>query len=40
MNYANPQYLVEADWLNAHIGDDNIRIFDVTSMLTSKLIWP
>jgi thiosulfate/3-mercaptopyruvate sulfurtransferase len=37
MNYANPQYLVEAEWLNTHIGDDNIRIFDVTGMLTSKL---
>lgn len=37
MPYANPQYLVEADWLAQHLRDPNLRLFDVTGMLTSKL---
>ncbi len=37
MSYANPQYLVETDWLEQHLQDANLRIFDVTGMLTSKL---
>lgn len=37
MNYVNPQYLVEAQWLQEHLSADHIRIFDVTGMLTSKL---
>lgn len=30
---ANPQYLVETDWLAAHLGDANLRIFDCTTYL-------
>jgi thiosulfate/3-mercaptopyruvate sulfurtransferase len=37
MPYANPQYLVETDWLAQHLHDAHLRIFDVTGMLTSKL---
>ena len=37
MPYANPQYLVETNWLEQHLHDANLRIFDVTGMLTSKL---
>jgi thiosulfate/3-mercaptopyruvate sulfurtransferase len=29
----NPQYLVETDWLAAHLGDANLRIFDCTTYL-------
>jgi thiosulfate/3-mercaptopyruvate sulfurtransferase len=36
-SYANPQYLVETDWLEQHLHDATLRIFDVTGMLTSKL---
>ncbi len=35
MTYANPQYLVETDWLAAHLDDANIRVFDVTGFLTA-----
>lgn len=34
MNYKNPQYLVETDWLAQHLDDANLRIFDVTGRLT------
>ena len=37
MPYVNPQYLVETDWLAQHLHDPNLRIFDVTGMLTSML---
>ncbi len=37
MNYANPQYLQETPWLAQHLGDANLRIFDVTGRLTSML---
>ena len=37
MPYANPQYLVETGWLAQHLHDANLRLFDVTGMLTSKL---
>jgi thiosulfate/3-mercaptopyruvate sulfurtransferase len=29
----NPQYLVETDWLAAHLGDPELRIFDCTTHL-------
>lgn len=31
--FANPQYLVETDWLAAHLGDAELRIFDCTTYL-------
>ena len=34
MAYANPQYLVETDWLAAHLQDANLRIVEVTSVLS------
>jgi len=37
MPYTNPHYLVETDWLAQHLRDPNLRIFNVTGMLTSKL---
>ena len=30
MTFANPEYLVESDWLAAHLGDANLRILDCT----------
>lgn len=33
MPYTNPQYLVETDWLEEHLDDADLRIFDVTGML-------
>ena len=33
MSYANPQYLVETDWLAQHLNDSNLRIIDVTGIL-------
>ena len=33
MPYANPQYLVETNWLEEHLDGTNVRIFDVTGML-------
>jgi len=38
MSYANSQYLVETGWLAAHLEDPDIRIFDVTGMLTSSMV--
>mgnify|MGYP005626792845 FL=1 len=38
MTYSNPDYLVSTEWLAEHINDANLRIVDVTAMLTSKLI--
>lgn len=35
MAYANPQYLVETDWLAAHMQDANLRIVEVTAILSS-----
>src|SRR5262245_59619941 len=29
----NPQYLVETDWLAAHLGDADLRVFDCTTYL-------
>ena len=37
MNYVNPQYLVEPQWLNDKLDDTHTRVFDVTGMLTSAL---
>ncbi|MCP5265684.1 MAG: sulfurtransferase [Burkholderiaceae bacterium] len=37
MPYANPHYLVEPQWLAAHLDDPNLRIIDVSGCLTSKL---
>lgn len=33
MTFANPQYLVETDWLQAHLGDPGLRILDCTVFL-------
>ena len=30
MTFANPGYLVETDWLEAHLGDPDLRILDCT----------
>ena len=30
MTFAKPEYLVETDWLEAHLGDLNLRILDCT----------
>ncbi len=37
MPFANPQYLVDTEWLHRHLQDADLRIFDVTGYLTSKL---
>ena len=31
--YANPDYLVETQWLADSLGDPRLRLFDVTGML-------
>ncbi len=31
--FANPHYLVETDWLEAHLGDADLRVFDCTTHL-------
>ncbi len=36
MPYSNPQYLVETDWLEAHLRDADLRIIEVTGLLNSK----
>jgi thiosulfate/3-mercaptopyruvate sulfurtransferase len=36
MPYANPQYLVETDWLETHLQDDNLRLIEVTGVLNPK----
>lgn len=33
MSYKKPHYLIETDWLNAHLDDTNLRIFDCTTYL-------
>ena len=33
MAYARPQYLVETDWLAAHLEDPDLRIYDCTMHL-------
>jgi len=35
---ANAEYLVSTQWLASHIDAPSVRIFDVTGMLTVKLI--
>lgn len=35
MAFSNPQFLVEPEWLEAHLGE--VRVLDVSAMLTSKL---
>lgn len=37
MVYPNAKYLVETEWLQQNLGDENLRIFDVTGMLTPQL---
>ena len=37
MDYKNAAYLVEAEWLEENLHQKNLRIFDVTGMLTGKL---
>jgi thiosulfate/3-mercaptopyruvate sulfurtransferase len=36
--FRNPRYLVETDWLADHLDDPDVRILDVTAMLTSELV--
>lgn len=36
MAYAHPEYLVETDWLEAHLGDPDLRVFDCTVPLELK----
>ncbi len=36
MTYPNPSYLVETEWLVRNLSNPNLRILDVTGMLTSK----
>lgn len=31
-DYAHPEYLVDCDWLQAHLGDPNVRIVDCGTM--------
>ena len=31
MAYANPQLLVESDWLEANLGNEGLRIIDIRS---------
>jgi thiosulfate/3-mercaptopyruvate sulfurtransferase len=38
MNFTHPDYLVTTQWLAEHLDVDNLRILDVTSMLTAKLV--
>ena len=33
MEFQNPQYLVETDWLHAHLKDANLRVLDCTVYL-------
>jgi thiosulfate/3-mercaptopyruvate sulfurtransferase len=33
MAFQNPQYLVETDWLHAHLEDANLRVLDCTVYL-------
>lgn len=33
MDYAHPEYLVETDWLQAHLGDADLRVIDCTHYL-------
>jgi thiosulfate/3-mercaptopyruvate sulfurtransferase len=35
MPFANPQYLVQTDWLAEHLNDPNLRVFDCTVFLRS-----
>jgi thiosulfate/3-mercaptopyruvate sulfurtransferase len=37
MAFTHPEYLVSADWLEAHLDDPLVRVLDVTAKLTSKL---
>ena len=38
MVFTNPQYLVDTDWLAAHLDDPDVVVLDVTAKLTSKLV--
>jgi thiosulfate/3-mercaptopyruvate sulfurtransferase len=33
MEYQHPEYLVETDWLHAHLADPNLRVLDCTAYL-------
>ncbi|TDU31418.1 thiosulfate/3-mercaptopyruvate sulfurtransferase [Panacagrimonas perspica] len=33
MDYAHPEYLTETDWLEAHLGDPDLRVIDCTHYL-------
>ena len=33
MEYRDPEALVQTDWLEAHLADPNLRIFDCTTYL-------
>ena len=36
--YPNDRILVETDWLAENLGDPNLRLFDVTGMLTAEFV--
>ena len=38
MTYANPHYLVETDWLEAHLQDASLRIVEVTAILSPERV--
>jgi len=38
VSFQNPQYLVDIDWLADHLGDPEVRVLDVTALLTSSLV--
>ena len=38
MAYANPHYLVDTDWLATHLHDSNLRIVEVTAIVSSDRI--
>lgn len=37
MTFQNPHYLCDTDWLARHLNDPDLRLFDVTGRLTSRL---
>ena len=36
MPFLHPEYLVEPEWLAAHLDDPLVRVLDVTAKLTAK----
>ena len=40
MTFVNPQYLVETDWLEAHLTDPDLRVLDCTVLSDVDRRWP